>query len=337
MASCDLLTSLLRDVSRSFYLTMRVLPGGVRRQIGLAYLMARTADTIADTDLLPVEDRLSALDAYASAVESGDASALDFDVFASEQASSAEATLLRRVREPFEVLAGFSESDQVHVRRVLRVIIGGQRLDLERFGVGESGRLRALETMEELDDYTWRVAGCVGEFWTRICCDHLFEIARDDRARLEENGVRFGKGLQLVNILRDLPKDLRNGRCYVPGEVLKEAGLSPEDLRSPGNHEQFRETFLKLVAIGEAHLDAGWLYVNRLPFSQFRLRLACAWPVLIGMRTFALLRAGNSLETTDRIKVPRAEIYRMMLSTMLRVPTSGAWNRLPDIWRNKRS
>lgn len=334
MASRDLLTSLLRDVSRSFYLTMRVLPGGVRRQIGLAYLMARTADTIADTDLLPVEDRLSALDAYALAVESGDASALDFDVFASEQASSAEATLLRRVREPFEVLGGFSDSDQEHIRRVLGVIIGGQRLDLERFGAGESGQLRALETMEELDDYTWRVAGCVGEFWTRICCDHLFEIADDARPRLEENGVRFGKGLQLVNILRDVPKDLENGRCYVPDEVLGEAGLSPDDLRSPENHEQFRETFLKLVAIGEAHLDAGWHYVTRLPFSQFRLRLACAWPVLIGMRTFSLLRAGNPLDPTDRIKVPRAEIYRMMLSTILRVPTSGAWNRLPDIWRS---
>src|SRR6266446_1521302 len=57
----ELLTTLLREVSRSFYLTMRVLPGAIRPQIGLAYLLARTADTIADTELVPLTQRLDAL------------------------------------------------------------------------------------------------------------------------------------------------------------------------------------------------------------------------------------------------------------------------------------
>ena len=43
------LNGLLQGVSRSFYLTLRVLPGSIRPQIGLAYLLARTTDTIADT------------------------------------------------------------------------------------------------------------------------------------------------------------------------------------------------------------------------------------------------------------------------------------------------
>src|SRR6187431_2802735 len=58
----ELLTSLLREVSRSFYLTLRVLPRPVRAQIGLAYLLARTTDTIADTDVIPVAGRLRALE-----------------------------------------------------------------------------------------------------------------------------------------------------------------------------------------------------------------------------------------------------------------------------------
>ncbi len=57
----ELLTTLLREVSRSFYLTMRVLPSAIRPQIGLAYLLARTADTIADTELVPLTQRLDAL------------------------------------------------------------------------------------------------------------------------------------------------------------------------------------------------------------------------------------------------------------------------------------
>ncbi|MFM8358454.1 MAG: squalene/phytoene synthase family protein, partial [Verrucomicrobiota bacterium] len=56
-AAPDLLTSLLRDVSRSFYLTLWILPSSVRRPIGLAYLLARATDTIADTALLPAAER----------------------------------------------------------------------------------------------------------------------------------------------------------------------------------------------------------------------------------------------------------------------------------------
>ena len=43
-----ILKSVLKGVSRSFYLTMRVLPKNLREPIGLAYLLARAADTIAD-------------------------------------------------------------------------------------------------------------------------------------------------------------------------------------------------------------------------------------------------------------------------------------------------
>src|SRR5262245_30415055 len=60
-APADSLSRLLKATSRSFYLTLRVLPGAIRPQIGLAYLLARTTDTIADTEILPVEQRLAAL------------------------------------------------------------------------------------------------------------------------------------------------------------------------------------------------------------------------------------------------------------------------------------
>src|SRR5246127_1218371 len=53
-----LLGPLLKVVSRSFYLTLRVLPAGMRDPVGLAYLLARAADTIADTSLVPPEQRL---------------------------------------------------------------------------------------------------------------------------------------------------------------------------------------------------------------------------------------------------------------------------------------
>ena len=330
----DLLSDLLRDVSRSFYLTLRVLPKPVRRQIGLAYLMARTADTIADTELIPVAERLNALDAYSESLKSGDLSLLEFGSLASNQASFSEQSLLARAREPFAVLASFSETDQTLVRRVLEVIIGGQRLDLERFGASkEGGGVAALATMGDLDDYTWRVAGCVGEFWTLICSEHLFDVACEEQNQLLSDGIRFGKGLQLVNILRDLPKDLREGRCYIPADLLEKQGLEASDLLKPECYEAFRELYGELVDMGDRHLEAGWRYTCALPFWQVRLRLACAWPVLIGMRTFGLLRGRNVLDPAIRIKVQRAEIYRIVFSTLCRFFRPHAWARLPDKWK----
>ncbi|MEE9249206.1 MAG: squalene/phytoene synthase family protein, partial [Dehalococcoidia bacterium] len=56
-----LLKDILKSVSRAFYLTLRILPGGLRESVGLAYLLARAADTIADTRALEPEERLARL------------------------------------------------------------------------------------------------------------------------------------------------------------------------------------------------------------------------------------------------------------------------------------
>ena len=63
----DLLDDVLRRVSRSFYLSLRILPGSLREPIGLAYLLARAADTVADTRVLPRAERLGHLEALRAA------------------------------------------------------------------------------------------------------------------------------------------------------------------------------------------------------------------------------------------------------------------------------
>src|SRR6201996_7297104 len=60
-ARAVLLGPLLKSVSRSFYLTLRVLPKGMRDPVGLAYLLARAADTIADTSLISPGKRMELL------------------------------------------------------------------------------------------------------------------------------------------------------------------------------------------------------------------------------------------------------------------------------------
>jgi farnesyl-diphosphate farnesyltransferase len=319
---------LLKATSRSFYLTLRVLPAAIRPQIGLAYLLARTTDTIADTDLVPIEQRIEKLKRLRERIQGSSTAPLNLGALAQHQGLPAEAVLLEKVEDSLTLLQTLSPADQPLVRAVLNTITGGQELDLRRFAEASAEKIVALETAAELDDYTYRVAGCVGEFWTKMCRAHLFPNARLDDAQLLADGIRFGKGLQLVNILRDLPADLKKGRCYLPKDKLEPAGLLPEVLLSPVNEMKFRPLFHEYLDCAESHLAAGWAYTNTLPWECARVRLACAWPILIGVKTIGKLRAAGVLDLQRRVKVSRREVRRIMLCSVLLYPLPGIWRRL---------
>lgn len=321
------LNELLKQTSRSFYRTLRVLPGAVRPQISLAYLLARTTDTIADTELVPLEQRLHALQKLRERIR-GDNATLDFGELARRQVSSAEGALLEKVEASLALLRTLTSEDLRRVRDVLEIIASGQELDLRRFAGGSSEKTIALQTDAELDDYTYRVAGCVGEFWTKMCRAHLFPGARLDDARLLADGVRFGKGLQLVNVLRDVPVDLRTARCYLPADGLAAIGLSPADLLKPANEAKLRPLYDAWLDRAEAHLTAGWTYTNALPRGQVRVRLACAWPILIGAETIKRLRVENVLDPARRIKITRAEVRKIFARSAIFYVWPAAWKRL---------
>jgi farnesyl-diphosphate farnesyltransferase len=322
---------LLRDVSRSFYLTLRALPGRIRSQIGLAYLLARTTDTIADTELVPVGRRLEALKELSERIQGARQAPLDLGELSCQQGSPAERILLEQSQSAVDALGSLSPNDQKLVRAVLAVITIGQELDLRRFGGASSQHVLALQTDAELDDYTYRVAGCVGEFWTRMCRVHLFPKARLDDAKLLADAVRFGKGLQLVNVLRDLPADLGKGRCYLPVETLSACGLEPAELLQVSNEPRLRPGYNKWLERAASHLAAGWNYTNTLPRRCVRVRLACAWPLLIGADTLALLRMHPVLDSQRRLKVSRSHVKRILWRSVLYYPWSPAWRGLfPD-------
>ena len=328
---------LLQATARSFYLTLRVLPRRVRAPIGLAYLLARTTDTIADTELVPPDQRLAALHQLRDGILGGSHAPLVFAELARQQGSPAERLLLERAGDGLAALQRCPAGDRKLIQDVLITITSGQELDLQRFAGRTDQRAAtgpsdviALATLAELDDYTYRVAGCVGEFWTKLCRAHLFPNVALDEARFVADGVRFGKGLQLVNILRDLPADWANGRCYLPWEALTPAGLTPENLLRPENEAAFLRLFRAHLDQAESHLAAGWRYTNTLPFRQFRVRLACGWPVLLGVKTIGKMRRSGLAGLQQRVKVSRGEVYRLICASTLACPVPLFWRML---WR----
>ena len=222
----------------------------------------------------------------------------------------AERELLGRLPE---VLAAYRKLDPGDRRRgaaMLRTLTGAMVEALERFPPEGAGRVGALETPADLDRYTYGNAGCVGEYWTDMVLAHRPRCAdRWAPAAMRARGVRFGQGLQLVNVLRDLPRDLRIGRCYLPRAELAALGLTPEDLLDPRALPRVRPLLDSLLGEAHARLDDGLAYTLAVPRVEWRLRLACVWPLLIGLATLArLARSEALLDPAVVVKVSRAEV-----------------------------
>ena len=312
-----LLRDLLSQVSRSFYLTLAVLPASVRDQVGLAYLFARAADTIADTDLIAQAQRLAYLKDFQGLFAQD---TVDWKVVQSIQAALAfqqslpgERILLERLEDCFRLYLECEAADQVRIRRLMSTLTKGMDMDLTVFEGGTAEHPRPLETLDELDRYTYYVAGCVGEFWTGIMCAHRPALAHWNVEHMSEVGIRFGKGLQLTNIVKDVAKDLRRGRCYIPTALLAPAGLTAESLLRPEAWSALQPILARLIRQAMEHLDQGWLYTMAIPRSEVRLRLACMWPILFGGETLKLVQASpNVLNPDYSVKITRSCVYRVM-------------------------
>ena len=320
--AASLLSWLLPQVSRSFALSLRVLPRSLRRPIGLAYLFCRAADTIADTALLPRAVRLNCLDHYRAAFADGGLSALTVigQHLGGQPQRSAERALLAHLAECFLLLSTMEQGDQRYIRELVLTLTQGMQMDLTLFPGEREGQIGALETRADLDRYTYCVAGCVGEFWTRVAVAHLPSLQHWHLAEMEGRAVRFGKGLQLTNILRDLAQDLRLGRCYLPRAELAALGVRPEDLLTPSAAVQLRPLLSELLDLTLAYYRDGWGYTLAVPRREWRLRLACAWPLLIGVATLSLVAHSPALlDPAVRLKITRLQVYRILWRSLLTV------------------
>ncbi|HEY2615534.1 MAG TPA: phytoene/squalene synthase family protein [Chthoniobacterales bacterium] len=307
---------ILRSVSRSFYLSLRLLPAPLREPISLAYLLARATDTIADTPELATELRIQSLRTLASAIQAATPREAVVELASAIsllQENEAERGLIEALPAAIAWLESLPERDRIEVRDLLQKINGGQTLDLERFG--DRSRTLSLRSAFDLNEYTYLVAGCVGEFWTRLCFIHEKNFSDRPESELLELGVEYGKGLQLINILRDAGSDLRQGRCYFPQEELYSLGLKPEELLA---HPRHAEPILRKWREKAEHgIAAGIDYACSI--RPRRLRFATALPALIGARTLALLRKAGPGIFTTKLKVPRPEIRQIIFRSAFRL------------------
>ena len=312
--SGNLRTAILRSVSRSFYLSIRFLPQQLREPMALAYLLARTTDTVADTTRVPVTVRMEALKMFSDGILGKASRKMVVNQVASFvplQENAAERALLDWLSDCLEWLEQIERADRDDIRAVLEKIMHGQMLDLHRFG--DPAQVRALETPADLDEYTYLVAGCVGEFWTRLCFRHLRDFASLIQDEMLALGRRYGMGLQLINVLRDAGPDLRAGRCYFPNDELVAIGLSAAQILSES--DRLQPIYKRWMDKAQDGLACGMQYSRAI--RNRRVRAATVLPALIGARTLALLRQAGASALHQTIKVPRREVRAMILSLVV--------------------
>lgn len=317
---------LLAGVSRSFGLSIRLLPAQVRPAISLAYLLARISDTLADAPDVPVATRQQALQAWLDAV----ATPLETErnshthtwptLLAPYQHAglpNAELALLEQGKACLRLLAQMPGQDQDTIRRVMAPIGQGQLMDLQR-------GLQAMAPMnseEELDNYTWQVAGCVGRFWTECLQNHLPTTLQLPAAEMHTLGKHYGCGLQRLNILLDAAQDLRSGRCYFPVQSLQTLELAPQQLQqaSMDNDAIVLHQLMPLQTHWfdqvEHALRDGLRYSCAL--DNWRLRLASALPALVGAASLHMLRHQPTLSLMQRLKWPRTTLQKHLLLLVL--------------------
>ncbi len=310
----ELRGAILRPVSRSFYLSIQLLPRKLRDPVALGYLLARASDTIADTTNLPAELRLEKLRLLARAIQGEALGNAIVDLRASIgplQKNTSERALIESLRACLDWLDQSEVGDREDIRSVLDSINRGQLLDLERFRDPKS--IVPLETSADLDEYTYLVAGSAGEFWTRLCFRHLRNFAHRSEPEMLALGKRYGMGLQLINILRDAGEDLRAGRCYFPNDELARARMEASQiLREP---ERFQPIYRKWHEKAERGIEDGIQYARAI--RNRRVRAATVLPALIGARTLGLLRDAGATALHRRIKVPRSEVRRIVAKLAL--------------------
>lgn len=207
------LPRLLRGQARTMELSLRLLPRSLREPLGLAYLLARITDTVADAGTLPREERIAWLEGVERNFGTGMIAAPRLPE--PGEFSQGEVELLGFLPGLLQLLA--TSPDREELIQLWREILEAQLFDLRRF----TPEAPPLER-GELERYCDTVAGSVGRSWTRLIAARSPESLLVPVEELLLAATAYGKGLQLVNILRDREADQLLGRQYVTEERMPE-------------------------------------------------------------------------------------------------------------------
>jgi farnesyl-diphosphate farnesyltransferase len=326
-------------VSRTFALNINALKGKLHRSILLAYLYLRIADTVEDDPDMNASEKEVLLGKFAEIFrtpELREEAVAEFEKSLPEKWRYSEhpyMNLCLHTHVVVPLLKELPEKYAAPVRDVTIEMCGGMAKFALRQEAALSSGWFTLESVADLDEYCYYVAGIVGKLLTNLFAADTCLIGDARKAEMQKLDVSFGLALQVANIVKDCVEDSSRRVCFVPEEICRRHGFahSYEMFDKPaagsdGASEQFRADFNKrraavmeeLVKKAWSHLDDAIAYTKLIPGLKMRTRLFCLWPLFMAAENMKLIGDGSGLFASDKkMKITRDTVKRIIKSTTM--------------------
>ncbi len=302
----------VQDVSRTFALTVSELDSPMTDYICVGYLLCRIADTIEDATHIPSEEKTRLLRRYHESLDprQGTTAAAFRDEAESWVSGQPDADWQLVTQTPRVVTSfrAFEEAAREAMRPSILEMIDGMRLFIDRYD--SEGGIR-IQTLAELEEYSWYVAGTVGTLATEL----LVPVATDGQTeKMRESAEGYAHLLQIVNIATDANQDYRTeNNVYVPADLLARYGLEPADLGDPSRANDLAPVLRELGTIAEGYADAARSWIGAMPNARGATRAAVAIPYLLAIATIRELNSRpEDVVLKGGVKIDREEVYEVL-------------------------
>ncbi len=302
---------ILPQVSRTFALSIRFLPGYLGRAILCAYLLCRIADTLEDDPIASGERKVLLLDRFLECFDSA-ASADNFAAIAHPLAGeAAHVRLVQHTDLVFVMFRSLPLESQRRVRHWVQEMVVGMKKFAGLYAQG----LR-IQTLSEYQEYCYYVAGTVGHLLTDLWHEHSLLVGSREYDLLLPKCEAFGEALQTVNILKDIAWDAEHENAiYVPEQSLLAVGSSHHTLLNPDYLERNRTAVTGLIELAWQDLDQALEYTLLIPRAAVPIRLFCILPLLFAYATLRdLCQSTDMLRSGGSVKISRQEVKALMLA-----------------------
>lgn len=272
------LSAHLADVSRTYAIVIPMLPSPLDGVVGLAYLVMRAVDTIEDDPQLSEDERCALLAELKQALQQG-AVVTPSTLQRPLGVNVAEQRLMTDLDEILQRVAGLPDAQRAALVKCAATMSDGV-IALTRRAAQRSKAYPAIESIQELREYCYYVAGVVGEMLCALMAD---DLRQPNLLKLRDVAVELGIGLQLVNILKDCVSDAEVGRRYLP---------LVDDAR-----ESASVVYNNVLTEARGSLRRGVDFVMALPTAASGMRFFCGLPIAWGAMTLA----GTQRESVAKI------------------------------------
>jgi farnesyl-diphosphate farnesyltransferase len=316
----DYQVSILPGVSRTFALTIPVLPGDLADVVTNAYLLCRIADTIEDdvglSDIQKTEFHARFV-RVVEGTEPAEPFAAELEPLLSERTLVDERDLVRNSAKVIRLTQGFSEAELASLTRCVKIMCRG----MPEFQRNRS--IAGLPALRNLNEYCYYVAGVVGEMLTELFILHCPEL-QPERERMMRLAVSFGQGLQMTNILKDIWDDLEAGTCWLPRAVFERHGFDLNALASAHESASFAAGLDELVGVAHAHLRNALEYSCMIPRRESGIRKFCLWALGLAVLTLRKIHNNPAFASGADVKVSRRTVKATILTTNLALRSNRA-------------